>query len=660
MRVAVWSLGVLACTAPVASSSTDEVTVVSTPTGETGHQTTVDVPVPEAPEAQLVFGLSREVGQGGWFYANFLQPVTSAYIGRTLLEPHQPLNAESTHGVWQLPADLPLGSVTVTFTGAEGHVDREQIEVMAPWFRDVAGEVGLTTAQRIAGWPINCARSLTAVGVADVDLDGRIDVLQGNLTGTSTLWLNRDQGTALPTFEPSDALPELDLVTGVSFADWDNDGDQDVFVGRRGPNRMFRNDLMETGTLSFVDVTGPSRILQQDQRTVGAAFGDYDGDGLLDLYEVNHVWCFPTGQGAQSGTSTAKGKGGQSGHNEADHLYRNLGDGRFLDTTRRLPDDLEQVSGRFGFSAIWLDLDRNGTQDLWVVNDHAAGSGRSVLFRNLGPNDGGLIEFVDASDETGIAPVRDSFGKTINGMGGDLGDVNKDGHPDFVFSNIGPNFLMQSVGDGTWEDASDQYGLRRALLPWSNRSVTWATHLFDVDNDADLDPLFVGGTILGGSPMPHALFENLGDGTMQDVSWTAGVASPGKGHSSALVDLDRDGWLDWIVANWAGPPEIWRNELSDRLDHHWLVVELEGDGVEVNRDGLGAIVELVANDGRVLDTCWRHPRPSMAATGEPGCHFGLGTDDRSVRVRVTWPGQERIQLVQGVPVDTRVRVVHAP
>ena len=309
-----------------------------------------------------------------------------------------------------------------------------------------------------------------------------------------------------------------------------------------------------------------------------------------------------------------------------------------------------------GFSGLWLDYDRDLDLDLLVVNDFVVNGGPSALFRNL---DAATLTFEDASVASGFGLHPDPFFKGVNGMGIDIGDLNGDGFPDVSVSNISPNILFISHYDafsGTvrYTNEAPDRGTQRALLPWGDRSVTWGTHLFDHDNDGDLDLFYVGGPIIGTPLHPHAFFDNLGDGTFVETTWTAGLESRKHGKGSALVDFDQDGFLDLVVANWADDLEVYRNTAGDRTGNHWLTIDLESRHPAVHRQAFGSVVELTRADGQV-DSCWVTPRPSLSAASDTGCHFGLGADTSVEQVRVVWPdGSASVHPIDGI--DRRVRI----
>jgi enediyne biosynthesis protein E4 len=529
----------------------------------------------------------------------------------------------------QIPADQPLGLAQLETLERTWHVSthRRVLEIVEPWFERVEVQTGLQFEHDVSGWSERCAQALTGVGFADVDGDGDLDALVGNLGAPSVFFRNQGDGNGdgLPEFvEATDevGLEGIDLVATLNFADFDNDGDPDLFVGRRAENRLFRN---EGGV--FTDVSASLGLPTYEQRTMGGGWGDWDNDGDLDLFVSNHAWCFPNQNQAVD-------------QRNADRFYRNDGD-RFTEQGDVFADDLGQMSNRFGFVSLWLDYDRDADQDLFVINDFVPNGGRSLVWENQGQDLG--FAMVEVGGSVGFGPVPDAGNKVPNLMGVDVGDLNGDGLPDFAYSNIGHNGLVlseETAAGVQWADGAEEGGVWREELPWYERSVTWATHLFDVDNDGDLDVMYVGGDLRGRAAQPHAFFENDGENRFVDRTWHAGLESHEHGKASALLDLDGDGGLEMVVANWSGRLEVYRNQVAGRgQDAHWIQVTLQGDGIAVNRDAFGAIVEVVEADASV-QTCFRNPRPSLSATGDPVCHFGLGASSEPVEIRAIWPNGE--------------------
>lgn len=547
---------------------------------------------------------------------------------------------EDHGGLFALPPGLAPGPTTLAVRpiGAAEDSDVGELMLNAPVFVDVADQVGLTNVQDVTGHPKNCAWSQTGVAFADIDRDGDSDAYLGNVGSPGRLLLNDGPAGGLPAFVDVTAALGLtvDNVASVSVADYDGDGDRDLFIGRRGPNVLLQNRLAEDMTLGFVDVTAAAGVAGGEQRTMGSAWGDYDADGDLDLYVVNHARCFPVDGSVLD---------------PQDHLYRNDG-GVFVEVTQALLGTLPGAPVHaLGFSAAWVDVERDGDVDLIVINDHIGGlSGPNALWRNDGPGDGeGAWTFTEVGAASGLAIPASAGGEGANGMGLALGDVDHDGFVDVAFTNIGPNYLLLNRGDGTFEDVSKALQVRRGVLPWKDPSITWAVHLLDFDNDADLDLYYAGGDIHGEAVIPDALMRNDGD-LFREVTWGVGLTDIGHAKGSALVDLDRDGSLDIVTAHWARPLRAFNNRQAEvGAGGHWLEVELVG--ATANREALGAIVAVDA-PGLPRQTCFHSGSPALGAGGEPMCHFGLAEATMIEEVTITWPnGQVSSPPVPAI--DTR-------
>jgi enediyne biosynthesis protein E4 len=569
-----------------------------------------------------------------------LQLLELEVAGRALDGPRQLLQTDMPGALVPLPANLPLGPTTLVARRRDDPdaVGEHPIEIVAPIFPDVAAATGLAQRHDASGSPSECAESHTGLAFGDYDGDGRPDAFVGHVGRDGRLYRNAGDtnGDGLPEFVDATAaagVAGLDAVAMATFVEVDGDGDQDLFVGRRGENRMLRNRLVPDGVAAFEDVTAAVGLGDHDQRTMGAAFGDYDGDGDLDLYVVDHAYCFPIA------TSDVRAR---------DHLYRNDG-GVFVERTLDLPGDLVDS---VGFSAVWIDIERDGDQDLVVINDDVGGAigHHNALWRNDGPKPDGGWRFTDVSLASGVG-IRG-----VNGMGLALGDVNGDGLVDMAFTNIGDNVLLLNAGDGTFVDVSEAAGITRGWLPWDRESITWAVHMFDHDDDGDLALYFSGGRIKGIQLVPDAFLDDRGDGTFADLTWAVGLSDPAHGKASVLVDLDRDGAWELATASWSDELRVYHNRVDRAATgHHWLDVELQGRGG--NRDALGAIVELDTEAG--TQTCFHTQRPSLGGGGETACHFGLGRATAVLAVRITWPDGSTAEPSPPA-VDQRIRWVQAP
>jgi len=605
------------------------------PTGETG---TAAVP------GQIAIDVGDQTAAGGhlWVMA-FVEhlPIEARLDGQLLTGRTSP-SYPAVH-VFDVPDDARVGLVDLELqSGRDGSTEIVEVTVNDPRFIDVAQVTGLADVHDVTGADEGCAQALTGIAWADLDNDGDFDALIGHYGASSRVLLNDGAPAGqLPTFTDVSAdvgFDTVDRVGGLVVVDIDADGDSDLFVARRGTNLLLRNEFVPEGEVRFTDVTDAWGLAGDEQRTMGAVFGDPDRDGDLDVYEINHTWCFP-GQSPDP-----------SDNRYEDHFYVQE-DGRFVRRDDLVPDQLGARTGREGFVGMWLDHERDGDLDLFVVNDFVPGGGPSTLLRNDAPES---LLFTDISDASNFGLHPDPAFKGVNGMGLSVGDLNHDGFPDFAVSNIGPNLVMMStngVSGRAYENQSEALATHRPLLPWGVQSVTWATQMFDHDNDGDLELFYVGGNIRGGELVPHAFFDNEG-GTFRDIGFAAGLSHPGHGKASALVDLDQDGYLDLTVANWAGPLEVYRNRSGQLFPgRHWVAIDLVGNGVETHPDAMGSIVELTTDDG-FTQTCFRSPRPSLSGSGDPACHFGLGERDTISSLQVTWP-DGTLQDVTPPPVDAR-------
>jgi VCBS repeat protein/ASPIC/UnbV protein len=297
------------------------------------------------------------------------------------------------------------------------------------------------------------------------------------------------------------AQPDVFEASGAqtnAWADFDNDGDLDLFVGFRGrPNRLYRNDL---GT--FTDIA-PEQGLADEEETRAAAWGDFDNDGDPDLYV------------------------GFAAEGVGNRLYRNDG-GRFVDVANELGVDRSGTTRQ----PVFLDYDGDDDLDLFVAFRDRPNS----LFRN----DGDI--FTDVTDASGIGDPRRTVGVAWFDMDGDADldafVANQNGDEDGFYRNL---------GDGTFEDVAAALGMNQPGRPENLGSV--GTAVSDYDNDGDLD-LFVA------SYGPDVLWQNQGDGTFVNVASGTPLAGNHHSVSAAWGDFDNDGWVDLYVDTFlSGEPE---------------------------------------------------------------------------------------------------------
>lgn len=459
----------------------------------------------------------------------------------------------------------------------------------------------------------------------DYDRDGWLDLYVTGNRDPSVLYRNEGDGSfAVSTLSPQVALVDVDT-GGAVWADYDNDGWLDLYVLNHGANTLFHNDSGR----GFTDVTEQAGVGDAGKGTT-ATWGDFDGDSFLDLYVVN--WsCFP-----ECGDPNITRE-----HDEArDTLYRNRGDGSFEDVTRLLDYDLLLGAG---FSASFTDYDSDGDPDIYVVNDQFKNMLGNILWRNEGPGCG-LWCWRDVSIEAGARTF-------IHGMGLAVGDYDNDLDLDFYFSDmVNGMVLLQNQGDGSFDDVAEEAG----VMVGPSSAVGWGAVFFDYNNDSWLD-LFLTATEFiqfdietGPEGMMFEyrdfLFKNRGDGSFADVTPSDWLVDLKPSMGLAYADYDRDGFLDFVLGNWNEGYALYRNTGAAGAANNWINIRLVGGG-DINRDAIGARVYITTDDERTLlqeVKCGS----SLGAGNDTALHFGLGEAGIS-EILIRWPNgiEERLRDV---------------
>lgn len=429
---------------------------------------------------------------------------------------------------------------------------------------------------------------------------------------------------------------------GAAVADYDNDGDVDLHVTGFGGNTLFRNN----GNGTFTDVTSAAGA-EVPGWSSSAAFVDYDHDGRLDLYVGRYLsWTWESNLVCPS----ADGSGRAYCHPRhfapvPSVLLRNNGDGTFGDAS--VPSGIAAYPGKSLGVAVH-DYDRDGWIDLFVAND----SMQQYLFRNTGRG-----TFVEAALGAGVA--YDDNGRSFAGMGADVEDYDDDGWPDVIVTTLSLEryALYHALGRGRFEYASHTTGVGRATL----QHAGWGTKFVDFDNDGRRDLFVAQSHVLDTVSRARQGFDYLqpplllhNEGTsFVDVSASLGpvFSRPAAGRGAAFADLDDDGDVDIVIGNLDAEPTILRNDGGNA--NHWLTVSLRG--TRSNRDGIGALVTVVNEDGRT-----RSGICSTASSYQSGSdrrvHFGLADAARLRRVEVRWPGGT-LQVLSDVATDRVLEVV---
>jgi hypothetical protein len=513
---------------------------------------------------------------------------------------------------------------------------------------DVTDQTGITFCHNHGGSGQGYIVEGMVAGVAllDYDGDGLIDVyflngsaLQGTVLESpphNSLYRNNGDWTFTDVTDEA-GVGDKGFGLGVTAGDYDNDGDQDLYLNNFGPNVLYRNN----GDRTFTDVTDQAGVGNGDKVGAGTCFLDIEGDGDSDLYVSNyvnftyenHVPILIGGERYQAGP--------QYYQPVPDTLFRNNGDGTFTDISG--PSGIGAVAGP-GMATVSFDFDDDGDQDVYVCHDGAP----NFLFQNDGSG-----KFEEVGLFAGVA--YDFYGKENSSMGVDCGDYDNDGRLDLFMTDYQAEMpvLYRNLGGGLFEDATSAARISNDLFP----HVNWGTGLVDFDNDGDRDLFIACGhfdriekiddrTALR---IPNFVLMNTGDGKFVDVSDVCGdgLAVVESSRGIGLDDLDNDGDIDVIVLNSHAPPTILRNESED--DNHWLQLQLEG--VTCNHDAVGARVRVVVGD--LAQVAQVHSGRGYQGHFGTRLHFGLGGHDRVDRIEVRWPGGEE-EIFSGVSGDQLV------
>ncbi len=497
-------------------------------------------------------------------------------------------------------------------------------------FRDVAGEVGLSFHHFTGASGEYFLPEIMGSGVAliDYDNDGDLDVylVQGaNLKPGNRLFRNELKETGKLRFTDVTEQAGVGYVgygMGVAVGDYDNDGYPDIYVTNFGSNVLYHNN----GNGTFTDVTRQAGV--DDIRwSTSASFLDYDRDGNLDLFVLNYVdFTIQGNKACYSATGERDYCTPKAYHPVSARLFRNLGNGKFVDVTEH-----SGVGSAYGpgLGVVCADFNGDGWPDIYVANDTAA----NLLWLN---NQDGA--FREAALESGTAYAADGVPRA--GMGVTAGDFDNDGKDDIFVTNLVREgaTLFRGGGNGKFDDITLKSGLSQPTAAFTGFGTKW----FDYDNDGRLD-LFVanGGVTMieaqRGKPYPfqqrNLLLHNEG-ARFRDVSEFAGsiFAHPGIGRGAAFGDIDNDGDIDIVVANNSGPVLLLLNETGSKK--HWLEVGL--DGGKTNRFGIGSRVAVLRKGQPPL---WRSVDTGSGylSAHDPRVHFGLGDRFAVDGVLVKWP-----------------------
>ena len=499
-------------------------------------------------------------------------------------------------------------------------------------FIDLTDQAGLTFEHNSGAFGAKYLPETFGSGVLwlDVDDDGWQDLLLVNGTrwperdGPDThaaLYRNDGDGT-FTDITPGSGLDVPLYGIGGSAADFDNDGHVDVYLTALGPNRLFKG----RGGGTFTDVTAEAGVADPGFST-SALWFDYDRDGHLDLFVANYVQWTPETDLFCSLVGDAKSYcTPESYQGQSPTLYHNRGDETFEDVTTAA--GLRAPSGK-GLGVAMLDFDDDGWMDLFVANDTQP----NQLFRNRG--DG---TFEDIGVLAGVA--FGESGAARAGMGVDSGDYDGSGRPSLIIGNFSTEMmgLYHNEGNGLFIDEGPRSEIGRSTL----LTLTFGCFFFDFDLDGWPDILAANGHVADDverlqSRVTYAqrpqLFRNLGQGRFEEIIATEddGLSTPMVGRGAAYADYDNDGDLDVVITANGGRARLLGNDGGNAGN----VLRVRTVGVESNRDGIGATVEVVAA-GRTRRQNVK-TGSSFASQSELPLTFGLGGETVVAAVRVIWP-----------------------
>ena len=466
-------------------------------------------------------------------------------------------------------------------------------------------------------------------GFFDYDGDGDLDIYLVNgavqtgdgqdQTSHNVLYQNNGDNTFTDVTDKA-GVGSRAYGTGAAVGDYDNDGDIDLYVTNFGEDQLYRNN----GDSTFTDVTTHAQINNPNWGT-SCAFADMDNDGHLDLYVANYAAYAPKDDIRCEERRVHVYCGPHAYPAVHDTFYKNNGDGTFTDMSALYhPSDLIP---QHGLGVTFGDYDADGDTDLYVANDQDP----NFLFQNSG---GG--NFLEVALISGVC--YNDMGKEEAGMGTDFGDYDNDGWLDLTVSNYQTETnTVYHNHDGTFfADNTITSGIAEVTHGY----LGWGIKFFDYDNDGYQDIFVANGHLMDNItllekhvtyPQRNLLFRNLGDGRFANVmSETDGLALEKVSRGAAIGDYDNDGDLDILVTNCNQRPDLLQNVIGNQ--NNWIQIQVVGQ--KSNRSGIGAKIKVVT--GTHVQYSEVQSGGSYLSFHDLRAHFGVGKAEQIDLLEIRW------------------------
>jgi len=430
---------------------------------------------------------------------------------------------------------------------------------------------------------------------------------------TNSLYRNNKDGTFSDVTKEA-GVGDKGFGFGCSAADFDKDGDLDLYVLNYGPNVFYRNN----GDGTFTDISESSGLANSNW-SLSAPWFDYDGDGDLDVYVANYLE-YDSGK-FRSYYAAAGYPGPLSYRGQPDTLYRNYGDGTFTDATKEA--GIFQPNGR-AMSATIADLNNDGFLDIYIPNDAM----ENYFFKNTGKG-----TFENEGLMMGLA--FGEGGQGVSSMGPAVGDIDRDGLLDIYIPDMGYGCLLMNRKD-YFEDRTEQANLAVVCGQYTG----WGGVLFDYDSDGYLDIFIANGNAHHEYTEEDVLMRNDGTGRFVDVAIKSGPYFREKyvGRGATYGDYDNDGDLDLLVINLNDSPRLLRNDGGNK--NNWLTVQARLPGGKI--DAVGA--RIIVTAGSLKQVRDLIPVTGYLSQADPRYHFGLGKSKKADIVEIRWPDRQSTKL----------------